>query len=509
MFRREFIRRDFCKSSLALAGLALSPAAAAAAASTASPDAATASPTDEFPKAPGLTKYVSEFIVKTAYEDVPEHVIELGKKTILDGFGLALAGSASTAGPRIRQYIESLGPCGGGATIVGTKMKAHPRFASLANGVSIHADDYDDTGSAMHVAAPVLPPSFALCETGKRGGKDLMLAFHIGVEVADKIGDAVSPRHQQDGFHTTGTIGTFGSAAACAKLRGLDADRTAIALAIAASEASGLRDNFGSMTKPFHAGHAGENGSAAADLAAIGWTAAPDILEAPLGFFMVGGGFDPKLIVDRLGKPWMFATPGDLIKRFPCGTIQQQVMDAMLRTIEKNNIKAADVEKVEVGGNLSNYRTLFQHHPTTGLQAKFSMEFAMAILLLDRKATLATFTDTVVQRAEVQDMIARVHYAVDPDFNKLELQGASLQAILVEQSGLKIYMKDGGVISGRTEPAKGSPENPMTYEEVADKFRGNAEFAKWPKEKAESVIDQVKSLERPPDMSRLTAALGA
>jgi 2-methylcitrate dehydratase PrpD len=137
------------------------------------------------------------------------------------------------------------------------------------------------------------------------------------------------------------------------------------------------------------------------------------------------------------------------------------------------------------------------------------MEFAMAILLIDRKATLATFTDAVVLRPEVQDMIHRVRYSVDPEFNKLELQGASLQAILVEQSILKIYMKDGRVISGRTEPAKGSPENPMTYEEVADKFRGNAEFAKWPKQKAESVIEQVKSLETAPDMNRLTAALAA
>ena len=213
------------------------------------------------------------------------------------------------------------------------------------------------------------------------------------------------------------------------------------------------------------------------------------------------------MIVDRLGKPWMFASPGDLIKRFPCGTIQQQVMDEMLRLIQKNDIKAVDVDKVEVGGNLSNYRTLFQHHPTTGLQGKFSMEYAMAILLIERAATLTSFTDAVVQRADVQDMIRRVHYSVDPEFNKLELQGASLQAMLVEQSGLKIYMKDGRVLSGATQPAKGSPENPMTYEEVADKFRGNAEFAKWPKQKAESVIEQVKSLEAAPDVSRLTAAL--
>ncbi len=493
------IRRDFCKTSLALAGLALSAGERL--------EAARPTPADELAKAPGLTKYVSEFIVNTKYEDIPENVIALGKKTILDGFGLALAGSASTAGPRIRQYIESLGPCGGSSSIIGTKMKVHPRYAALANGISIHADDYDDTGSAYHVAGPTLPPSFALCELGRRSGKDLMLAFHVGVEVGNKIGDAMSPRHQQDGFHTTGTIGSLGSAAACAKLRGLDAEKTAITLAIAASEASGLRDNFGSMTKPFHAGHAGENGTVAADLAALGWTAAHDILEAELGFFAIGGGFDPKIIVGKLGQPWMFASPGDLIKRFPCGTIQQQSMDEMLRLIEQNNIKAADVEKVEVGGNLSNYRTLFQHHPTTGLQGKFSMEYAMAILLLERKATLSSFTDAVVQRPDVQDMISRVHYSVDPEFNKLELQGASLQAMLVEQSGIKIYLKSGKVISGVTKPAKGSPENPMTYEEVADKFRGNADFAKWPQQKAATVIELVKSLETVPDMSPLTTAL--
>src|SRR6202165_1837774 len=223
------IRRDFCKTSLALAGLALGSERAGA----------TASPAGEFPKAPGLTKYVSEFIVNAKYEGIPESVIALGRKTILDGFGLSLAGSASVAGPRIRQYIETLGCAGGKATIIGTKMKVHPRFAALANGISIHADDYDDTGSALHVAAPILPPSFALCELNHRSGKDLMLAFHVGVEVANKIGDAVSPRHQQDGYHTTGTIGTFGSAAACAKLRGLDAAKTAIALAIAGSVASG------------------------------------------------------------------------------------------------------------------------------------------------------------------------------------------------------------------------------------------------------------------------------
>src|SRR6202049_1320386 len=385
------IRRDFCKSSLALAGLALRGERAEA----------FANPAEELAKAPGLTKYVSEFIVNTKYEDIPDNVIALGKKTILDGFGLALAGSASTAGPRIRQYIESLGPCGGNSTVIGTKMKVHPRFAALANGISIHADDYDDTGSALHVAAPILPPSFALCEVNRRSGKDLMLAFHVGVEVANKIGDAVSPRHQQDGYHTTGTIGTFGGAAACAKLRALNAQQTAIALAIAGSEASGLRDNFGSMTKPFHAGHAGENGTVAADLAALGWTAADDILEGALGFFQAeGGGFDPGSIVDRLGKPWTFANPGVSIKPFPCGSLGHPAMGEMLRLIRQYDIKPGDVDKVDVGANHSMTNALLDHHPKTGLEGKFSMEFGISILLLERKAGLSQYTDRVVQRSD-------------------------------------------------------------------------------------------------------------
>ncbi len=161
------IRRDFFKTPLALAGVTLgSPVAAAAAAGA-----------EELATAPGLTRYISEFIVNTKYEDIPEDVVTLGKKTMLDGFGLALAGSASVIGPVVRQYIDTLGLTNGrSSTVVGTAMKTPPRFAALANGVSIHADDYDDTGSALHVTAPVLPSAFALCEVGRRSGKDLMLA---------------------------------------------------------------------------------------------------------------------------------------------------------------------------------------------------------------------------------------------------------------------------------------------------------------------------------------------
>lgn len=490
------IRREFCKS-LALTGWMLE-----------TPGRMWARPAPEFPKSPGLTKYVAEFIVNTTYEKIPEDVIEIGKKTMLDGFGLALAGSNSVSGPRIRKYISTLSCSGGEASVIGTSMKTLPRFAALANGISIHADDFDDTGSGVHVAAPTLPAAFALCEAGNRSGKDLMLAFHVGVEVENRIGEAMSPRHNEDGFHTTGTCGSFGSAAVAAKLRGLNVSQTAVTLGIAASEASGLRDNFGTMTKPFHAGHAAENGIVAADLVQVGWTAAEDILEAPLGFFQAGGGgYDPGALANRLGNPWMFVSPGDLIKRFPCGTIQQAFMDETLRLRKENRIAVADIEKVEIGGNRSNNATLFHHRPTTGLEAKFSMEFGVVIILLQGKAGLSDFTDGVVQRPDVQDLIHRTNFTVDPEFNKAEGRGDNLQTVLVEPGIIRIYMKDGRVIKGLTGPSKGSPQNPMTYEEVAEKFRGNAEFAKLSTQRAEFIIQQVKSLENLPDMSRLTATL--
>ena len=498
-------RRDFFTNSLAVAGsMALAKASPLAAASAQQPQ--------NLPAAPGLTKYVSEFIVNTRYEDIPAPVLELGRKSILDGFGLALAGSASEMGPLIRKYVEAQGLSGGKASIVGSRMKAPPRFAALANGVFIHADDYDDTqlsvapdrvyGLLTHPTVPVLPAVFALAEMNGYTGKEITLAYHVGVEVECKVAEAISPRHYGDGFHTTGTIGGFGSVAACAKLLRLDAQRTAHALGIAAAQAGGLRNNFGSMTKPYHAGHAAENGVVAADLAAMGWTASQEILEARHGWFhAAGGGFDPAAIVNRLGKPWTFADPGISIKPFPSGSLTHPAMGEMMRLILQHDIKPASVEKVDMGGNSGMMAALLHHRPMDALQGKFSMEFCMAILLVERKAGLNEFLDAVVQRPDVQEMIRRVNFYVDPEAERAGLNKMT--------SLLRIHLKDGTVISGRADFAKGHPANPMSYEEEAEKFRGCAEFAKWPAAKTESVIRLMRTLDSAPNVSALTAALTA
>src|SRR5262249_61968468 len=166
-----------------------------------------------FPNVPGLTKYVSDFIVNTKYQDIPEEVLALGRKSILDGLGLALAGSVSPMGPLIRQYVEKFAAPGGKASVIGTGMKVPTRFAAMANGTFIHADDYDDTqlsvapdriyGLLTHPTVPVLPPILALAELNGFTGEEITTAYHVGVEVECKVAEAISPRHYGAGFHST------------------------------------------------------------------------------------------------------------------------------------------------------------------------------------------------------------------------------------------------------------------------------------------------------------------
>jgi 2-methylcitrate dehydratase PrpD len=465
-----------------------------------------------FPRADGLTREVAAFVVKTTWADLPADVLDLGKKSILDGLGLALSGSVAASGNLVRAYLKSLGLARDEATVIGSGMKTPMRFAAFANGVGIHADDYDDTqlavakdrvyGLLTHPTAPALSAALAVAEARARSGRELMLAYHLGVEVECKIAEAIAPRHYEDGFHSTGTCGTFGSAAAAARLHGLDVERTARALSIAASQAAGLRENFGTMTKPFHAGRAAESGVVAADLAALGWTAAEQILEAPRGFFRAaGGGYDPNAILHKLGNPWTLASPGVSIKPHPSGSLTHPGMTELARLIRENKIRAEEVERVDVGTNRNMPNALIHHRPKTGLEAKFSMEFCMAALLLYGKAGLNEFTDDVVNRPEVQRMIERVHFGVHPE---AEAAGYDKMRTILE-----IRLRDGRSISGRADFGKGSPANPMTFDEVAAKFEDCAAFAKWPAAKAKGIIKTVRRLEDVPDVRALAALCAA
>ena len=330
--------------------------------------------------------------------------------------------------------------------------------------------------------------------------RSAMLAYHIGVEVECKIAEAINPRHYQTGFHATATCGTFAAAAAASKLMGLDVNATARALSIAGSQSAGLRENFGTMTKPFHAGRSSESGVAAAQFSQLGWTAAETILEAPRGFFSAaGGGYDRSAIAGKLGAPWTFESPGVSIKPHPSGSLTHPGMTEMLRLIAEHNIRAEDVERVRVGTNSNMPNALIHHRPRNELQAKFSMEFCMAILLLDGRAGLNEFTDETVLRSDVQAMIEKVDFVVD---DEAERAGFHKMTTLID-----IELKDGRKISGRADFGKGSPAMPMTYDDVTGKFLECAEFARFPQARAKDVVAMVRDLESVASISRLMGLL--
>jgi len=426
-----------------------------------------------------LTRSVAEFICETPAEAIPTSVRRLGTRSILDGVGLALAGSVAESGRIVGRYLADLG-CAGPASVIGTPLTTLSRFAAFANGTAIHADDYDDTqlatksdrvyGLLTHPTAPVLPAVLAVAEADGNSGADVLDAYLVGTEVEMKVSEAIDPRHYHDGFHSTGTIGAIGAAAALARLRRADVATTARALGIAASQSAGLRENFGTMTKPFHAGRAAESGVVAVDFAMRGWTAAENILEAPRGFFRAaGGGYDATALDGTLGRPWSFDRPGVSIKPHPSGSLTHPGMRVMLGLVEEHDIRPDQVRRVRVGTNRNMPNALIHHRPRTELNAKFSMEFCMAILLIERRAGLTEFTDEVVLRPDVQRLIERIEFGVHPD---AEAAGYEKMTTIID-----VELTDGRVVSGRADFGKGSPADPMTDSELEAKFRDCARWA--------------------------------
>ncbi|ABE37086.1 Conserved hypothetical protein [Paraburkholderia xenovorans LB400] len=468
-----------------------------------------------------VTRRVAEWVVGTRWQDLPPELIEVGKKSLLDSLGLAVAGQHAGSGPIVLRYLASLGltqtrakastktsiP---GASVLGTGARVPPRFAAFANGVAIHADDFDDTqlavnqtrvyGLLTHPSVTTMPPALAMAQSGKRSGRDFMLAYHLGVEVETKIAEAIAPRHYEDGFHSTGTCGVFGSAVASARLRGFGPEQVQQTLGLAAAQSGGLRENFGTMTKPFQAGHAAEAGVISADLIALGWTAAPNILEAKRGFFEAeGGGFDPA-VMTRLGQPWTFVTPGVSIKPFPSGSLSHPGMTLLQSLIAANSIKPGEVAQVRVGASKQMLNTMIHHDPKSGLEAKFSIEFCMAILLINGgHASLGDFQDNVVRRPDVQAMIKRVDF-----YDNAAADAAGLDKM---RTIIDIRLTDGRTISGQADYGKGSPQDPVTYQDVADKFHGCAAYAGIDAARARQVVEMVRHLEDLPDITRLTALL--
>jgi len=464
-------------------------------------------PADEAPQS--LTAHVAEFATSTTFEDIPGEVVELGKKSILDTLACALCGSVAPVSDIMSKYVAGLGLTGGSAAVIGSDRRLPPRFAALVNSTAMHADDFDDTYlstpdkiQGLHATAPVLAATMAMGEERHRSGKDLLVACHVGIDVGSRIFDAAAVAHIANGFHCTGTSGMLGAAAGAARLADLDVERTRVALSLAASQTGTLLCQLGTMAKPFHSGLAAECAVSSVDLAALGMTANPTALEAHWGFFHAeGGGYDDDRIRGLLGNPWTFVDRGQWIKPWPTGALSHTAFTLMLEFIREHDIGPRDVEKIKVRTRQSMRNTLFHHSPKSELEAKFSLEFGLAAVLHERTIVPSHFHDEFVLRPELQATIAKVEWTTFPDADAMKPGYTPVTTFL------EVVLKDGRTLSGRLDFPKGSPAHPMSYDDVAEKFRACAEFARWPEQKTERAIELVKHLEDLTHVGELARAL--
>ena len=453
-----------------------------------------------------VTAAIADFTIAANFDDISMSVVDRAKIHILDTLGVALAGSVSDTARIARAHISDYGG-EGGCTVIGAGRRAPARFAAFANAAAAHADNFDDTTpqiqpdrtGGIHASAAVLPVALALAEQSGASGRDLIAAYLVGVDVASRLNHAIDARHYADGFHTTGTLNVFGAACAAASLLGLDRERSIAAIGIAASRASGVRRNFGSMAEILHSAHAAENGLAAADLASRGLSSAEDALDGPTGYFSAAAGaFDEREIVGRLGNPWVFDHPGVWIKPHPNGALTHPGAGCLLTLLQENNVAPDDIDRIEVRTNERVWKTLQHHAPDSGMQAKFSMEFTLAVIALQRRAGLADFTTDALLRPEIQEMMRRISYTPYETAGDVFTNVTTL---------IDLHLTGGGHVSGRSDHARGSTKDPMDFEEVADKFRQCAAFGGLDENRARKIVRLVSDFETLDDTRPLTAVL--
>ncbi len=413
------------------------------------------------------TEKIASFIVETGYDQIPKEAVNAAKRTILDCLGCTLAGSSEPAARIVTQHVKEMGGNPEAGVIAAGFGTTAPQ-AALANATMAHALDYDDVAVSWigHPTAVVLAVVLALGERGKLSGREALEGYILGLEVEAKLGACVGFGHYGWGWHATATLGTMAAAAAAAKMLSLDVHRTRMALGIAASLAGGTRQNFGTMTKPLHAGSAASNGVVAALLAERGFTADEAIIESPMGFcklFSGGAECDVTRAAHSLGDPFDIVSPGVSLKPYPCCRLTHRCIDAILHLIKEYDLSADEVEKVECRTSESIPQALIHSRPKTGLEAKFSMQYCMAIALLDDQVALGQFTDDRVMDARAQELLRRVEYVHTGDVTGAEM--------LTTPEAVTIKLRDGRKLNHEVLVAKGHPQNPMADEEMVAKYR--------------------------------------
>lgn len=411
-----------------------------------------------------LTRALGQFVADLSPNRIPEEAARVARTGFIDCVGVMIAGRDE---PPRRILEEVLKPAAGEATLAFGDRKARAPDAAWINGTAAHALDFDDVALRGHPSAVLVPAILAEAEELDASGRDMLVAYVAGYETWAELVRRDRGFHHGKGWHPTGIFGAIGAAAACASLRRLDAGRAAQAIALGASQSAGLMANFGTMTKPFHAGRSAHSGVMAARLAAAGFTASEDAIEHPQGFL---GAVSPSGEVDResapapLGERWHIVEQGLNIKKYPACYCTHRAIDGMLDLLNDHPLRPAEIDAITV--RLSeNYATILRNHlPQTGLAAKFSIEFAMASSVLANRVGLTELTDEFVRRPEVQELMGRVRIETTDEYDPDEAGAAPYdQAMVRLRSGETLE-------SGRVHRARGHAEKPLSEADLFAKF---------------------------------------
>ena len=413
--------------------------------------------------APKVTAELADWIVGFDPSAIPAEVRQEGVRTFVNWVGCAVGGARHETADRA---LAAVSPFSGprNATVLGRSERLDALYAALLNGITSHVLDYDDTHlkTIIHPAGPVASALLALSEIRPLSGRDLLTAMVIGVEVECRIGNAVYPDHYERGWHITGTAGVFGSAAAVGRAIGLDAQKMRWALGLAATQSSGLREMFGTMTKSFHPGRAAQNGMLAAFLAEAGFDSSERGIEAPSGFANVmSDKQDYSEILEGLGMRWEAAL--NSYKPFACGIVIHPTIDGCLQIREEIGERVRDIEAVALTTHPLVLELTGKTAPKTGLEGKFSVYHAAACALLRGDGAPTAFTDEVVNLPEIIALRDKVTAKADPDCHAASVT-------------IEVTFKDGPKLTKHVERAIGSREKPLTNAQLDTKFVNQAKL---------------------------------
>jgi 2-methylcitrate dehydratase PrpD len=407
------------------------------------------------------TRTLAAYVVENRYENLPGDVIEEARRAILNYVGCALGGCAE---PAVDIAVRTLRPFFGEATagVIGRPERMDPLHASLMNGISSHVHDYDDTtpGNYSHPTSPVASALFACASATPLPGRDFMHAFILGFEAESRVANAVYPAHYDAGWHMTGTAGVFGAAAAIGRLRGLSVQQMTWALGLAATQAAGLREMFGSMAKAFHPGRSAQNGYVAALLAGNGFTAGERGIEGPRGFAPVTArAFDLSKLTNGLGVD--FDLRVNTYKPFPCGIVNHPTIDGAIQLHDRHRLTSGAVSRVRLAVAPLVLDLCNQQNITRGLQGKFSVYHGAAVGLVRGKAGLREYSDETVNDPEVKRVREQVTAMGEPSLTE-------------DQARIDVDLADGRTVSIFIEQSLGNLKKPMTNAQLEAKFRDQA-----------------------------------